>query len=241
MKHFHFAEITSTNDYAKDLLASNDVVFVTCDYQTGGRGRNQKVWLGDYGNNLYFSVGIKHQTPPDIELISAYQGLGCLAVMRCLQAKLPIIEFALKYPNDVMAKMDGAYKKICGVLIEHSFLGSACESTIIGAGVNVNQTKFPELPGINPVSMKQLGGEFDLTSLTKDMIATFRALLKLDLEQIHLLWEKELNISGREITLVSDQSKWIADGILTDGRLMLHSPDGAKQKIIDNGDSIRYL
>ena len=54
----------------------------------------------------------------------------------------------IKWTNDIYA----GDRKLVGILIEHRYCGSRLGRTIVGIGINVNQTRFdPTLP--NPVSM----------------------------------------------------------------------------------------
>jgi len=67
----------------------------------------------------------------------------------------------IKWPNDIYVEN----KKIAGILIENTLRQSTVVASIIGVGINVNQTEFPEnLP--NPVSMQQiLNQEVDMEVL----------------------------------------------------------------------------
>ncbi|MDE5795502.1 MAG: hypothetical protein K2H75_00165, partial [Muribaculaceae bacterium] len=57
----------------------------------------------------------------------------------------------VKWPNDIYV----GDRKICGILIEHAVMGTSIMHSIIGAGLNVNQTRFvSDAP--NPVSLLQL-------------------------------------------------------------------------------------
>ena len=56
----------------------------------------------------------------------------------------------LKWPNDVLVER----QKIAGVLIENQWKGNNLFSSIIGVGLNVNQTHFEY--GFNATSMKLL-------------------------------------------------------------------------------------
>ena len=60
----------------------------------------------------------------------------------------------VKWPNDIYV----GGEKICGILIEHRMHGDCLTSSIIGVGLNLNQTEFPpEL--VNPVSVASLTGK----------------------------------------------------------------------------------
>ncbi|MDE5813024.1 MAG: biotin--[acetyl-CoA-carboxylase] ligase, partial [Muribaculaceae bacterium] len=76
-----------------------------------------------------------------------------------------VIEAKVKWPNDIYV----GDRKICGILIRHSFMGSTVSYSVIGVGVDVNQTEFlSDAP--NPVSMKQITGEsYDLLLLEQEI------------------------------------------------------------------------
>jgi BirA family biotin operon repressor/biotin-[acetyl-CoA-carboxylase] ligase len=85
------------------------------------------------------------------------------------------IEAWIKPPNDIWV----ADKKICGILIEHSLRAGRISWTIIGIGLNVNQTVFPEdLP--NPTSMAILKEGGDLNEILSEFmeILTHTSLLQ---------------------------------------------------------------
>ena len=59
----------------------------------------------------------------------------------------------IKWPNDIYV----GNKKICGILISNKVKGANLSVSIVGIGLNVNQTVFPDwVP--NPVSIKQVSG-----------------------------------------------------------------------------------
>ena len=62
-------------------------------------------------------------------------------------------EIRIKWPNDIYHRN----KKLAGILIENTISGSQISSSVIGIGLNVNQTSFdPDLP--NPTSVKLITG-----------------------------------------------------------------------------------
>jgi BirA family biotin operon repressor/biotin-[acetyl-CoA-carboxylase] ligase len=73
-----------------------------------------------------------------------------LAILKALKS-LYIPDLHIKWPNDILS----ADKKICGILIEN-VIKNKLNSTIIGIGVNVNQTKFKNLPKAS--SLKNITG-----------------------------------------------------------------------------------
>ncbi|OGU56276.1 MAG: biotin--[acetyl-CoA-carboxylase] ligase [Ignavibacteria bacterium GWF2_33_9] len=246
MIYYNFKEITSTNDYARELLDENEIVCVTAQYQTKGRGRNNNVWYGNFGNNLYISFGLSHKNPCSIEKLSNLQAIGALAVNQTLLELTAKEMFFLKYPNDVFAITDTGKKKISGILIEHGFSGSDCIYSIIGIGVNVNETNFTGLIENEATSLKKIGFNFEIEEVEKLLINKFSLLLEQNETDIFNLWKSELNIIGKNIHLISankneytENENWIAIELLKDGRLKIEN-EKKKILIIDNGDSVRY-
>jgi Biotin-(acetyl-CoA carboxylase) ligase len=59
----------------------------------------------------------------------------------------------IKWPNDIYV----GKRKICGMLVENGLDGTDIDWSVIGIGINLNQTVFPgEL--LNPISLKRLTG-----------------------------------------------------------------------------------
>ncbi len=110
-KEIHFQTIDSTNSYLKrNYRELDDLCFVSAEQQSTGRGRQQRSWDSESGQNLLFSVLIK-----DKELIGHYEELSIVsayAILKVLQ-RYSIDELGIKWPNDVYA----GHKKICGILL----------------------------------------------------------------------------------------------------------------------------
>lgn len=73
---------------------------------------------------------------------------------------LHIPRISVKWPNDIMS----GSSKICGILIENTVKGSSITQSIIGIGLNVNQTSFASLNKVASLHMVT-GREFDLDEL----------------------------------------------------------------------------
>ncbi len=54
-------------------------------------------------------------------------------------------------------------------------------------------------------------------------------------------WHRELRLIGQHIHLVDDTDIWIVEQMLDDGRLLIRNITTLLERIIDNGDSIRYI
>lgn len=122
-------DVGSTNDEARRLALSGaaaDLVVVTAQRQSQGRGRRGREWISPVGN-LFFSLLIKL----DGNLAEAAQ-LGFAAAAAQVQAFQELglgADFAAKWPNDVLVGMD----KCSGMLLEPVDR----DWLILGIGVNV--------------------------------------------------------------------------------------------------------
>lgn len=168
----------SSNDEARKAIDSLDnlsVIAVRC--QTRGRGQSTNTWLTNPSENLTFSIVLKNPEILPTEQIAISQ-ITALSVVDYLA--LHGISAKIKLPNDIYV----GTKKICGLLIEHSIRSNKIMWSIIGIGINVNQTVFPSsLP--NPTSImleKQKSGNGDLTKSTSELE------LDLELYQFHQIY-----------------------------------------------------
>ena len=129
----HFKEIDSTNNYLKNSYQLlDDFTFATADYQSHGKGRNDRVWQSNSGENLMFSFLIKNK-----ELINKAESFSILTAVEVasLIEKYDISNVSIKWPNDILI----GDKKVCGILLE----GQVPDYLVVGVGLNVNQKEFP--------------------------------------------------------------------------------------------------
>ena len=132
--YLHFDEIDSTNNYLKNSYQLlNNFTFVTTDYQSKGKGRNDRVWESDKGKNLMFSLLIK-----DHKLLEHASHLSIMIGVIISQTleKYGFNNVSIKWPNDILIND----KKVCGILLE----GQLPNYVVIGVGINVNQETFPD-------------------------------------------------------------------------------------------------
>lgn len=146
---YHFPITASTNDDARDeKYREGDVVWA--DFQTAGRGQRGHEWHSRKGENLTFSVVLEPMFVPIAEQFSVSEVVALSLVDMLADYG---IEAKIKWTNDIYV----GDKKLVGILIEHSLAAATLRRTIVGVGINVNQTEFDaSLP--NPVSMAQLLG-----------------------------------------------------------------------------------
>lgn len=146
---YRFEELTSTNDEARlDRYTEGDLI--VAERQTAGRGQRGHTWLSPEGENLTFTLVVepKFLAARDQFLISEVAALALTDTFRRFD-----IETRIKWTNDIYHEDS----KLVGILIEHFYSGMQLRRTLIGIGININQTAFdPSLP--NPISMRQILG-----------------------------------------------------------------------------------
>ncbi len=149
-----------------------DFTVVTAKYQTKGRGQRGSTWDSEPSKNLMFSVfvdttRIKLDYPFYLSMATA------LAIRRSLNTFV-IPQLHIKWPNDILSH----HKKVCGVLIENVIKQAQVSASIIGIGLNVNQTEFKGLP--NASSLKNITGRYyNLDEILNSIIINLKQYVSL--------------------------------------------------------------
>ncbi len=150
---YYFEELTSTNDEAQNpQYDAGDVILA--ERQSQGRGQKGNRWSSETGANLTFSVILCPGFLPAERQFRLLQSVA-LAVADTLEACG--VPARIKWPNDIYA----GDRKAVGMLIENDLSNGYIARSIVGIGINVNQTEFdPSLP--NPTSLAlERGGSLD--------------------------------------------------------------------------------
>lgn len=232
--------MSSTNDYAKELLASYPYVMVTAQHQTAGRGRKGRPWHGDYGANIYASVGLRHTEEFTTDHLSSYMGRGALCVIRVLRKQCPKVRFRLKYPNDVQAYTPDGWAKIAGVLVEHEFQGSRCVTTVVGMGINIGQSTFPDTIVQKCTSLKLLDVVVAVSSLLDDLRDELSDLMSRSWFDVHETWVQELDMANKQLRIADTEGAWSLLRITSDGRLIVRNVVTQMERTVTDGDTVRY-
>ncbi|MGC4041353.1 MAG: biotin--[acetyl-CoA-carboxylase] ligase [Flavobacterium sp.] len=153
--------IDSTNDYLKQLskdAALENYTIVLADEQTKGKGQMGAKWFSEKGKNLTMSVlvnglSLRKEMVFDLNIAVA------LSVLRVLK-NIEIPNVSIKWPNDILSDS----KKVSGILIENALKTDGSVNSVIGIGLNANQTNFEGLPQAS--SLKCITGkEYDLEAV----------------------------------------------------------------------------
>ena len=191
------SEIDSTNMYAMEQIhaqkALSGSVYQT-DFQTNGKGQHGRIWESQRGENLLCTYILelnalkqgKNWVPSEQLGLSAAVALGTQAFFMEFAGE----ETKIKKPNDIYWRD----RKAGGILIENIVRGTDWTWTVIGIGLNINQTQFSNEAG-NPVSLKQITGkDWDIKTMQKKLAESLSASLNLWLTEGELLTLQKMEL-----------------------------------------------
>lgn len=232
MTVYRYKSLTSTNNEASRLapsLANGDAVVTHT--QTAGRGQRGNSWEAAPGMNLTFSVFLRPENIPAARsfLISM---ATAVAIVESLAKYMPDEEVSIKWPNDIYV----ADKKLAGILIENSFMGQNVESSIIGIGLNVNQSEFlSDAP--NPISMSMITGQhYDLDELLDDIVQNIVSLTA-DLSD-SVFADNIIQRYHSRLWRRTGVRRWrLPDGAEFDGSILRVAPTGHLELTLPDGSS----
>jgi len=191
------SEIDSTNMYAMEQIhaqkALSGSVYQT-DFQTNGKGQHGRIWESHRGENLLCTYILELNALKQGKNWVPSEQLGLSAAV-ALGAQAFFMEFAgeetkIKKPNDIYWRD----RKAGGILIENIVRGTDWNWTVIGIGLNINQTHFSNEAG-KPVSLKQITGkQWDIKAMQKKLADTLSASLNLWLTEGELLTLQKMEL-----------------------------------------------
>ena len=224
--HISLDQVDSTNSYAKRLLASDKVpdgTLITASEQTAGRGQADGKWHADTGQNLTLSYILYPS------FLSAdkqfFLSMAVSLAVRELCEEAVNDEIRIKWPNDIYHKN----KKIAGILIENTISGSQLSSSVIGIGLNVNQTEFdPDIP--NPTSLKLITGQDQQLDTIIQKLSGYIEKYYLQLRSLHFNFLDKaymVNLYRYHQTALyrkdNQEFKGVIVGVTKEGKLIIES------------------
>lgn len=183
--HIQVDRIGSTNTFATEYIAKNNPTegtVISAYDQTHGKGQIGRNWVSAPGLNITCSTILRPiflDSGRQFQLNMAVS----LAIKDLVDHLLDTEATMIKWPNDIYLHD----RKIAGILIQNSLLGKRIHTSVIGTGINVNQTVFPDhLP--NPTSMALHGEEQEL-DLVYGWLFRFlsKRYLQLKLDKVRLI------------------------------------------------------
>ena len=215
--------IDSTNSYLRELLQKKKLetfTVVSAKSQTNGKGQMGSTWTTESDKNLIISILINNSVE-NINQIFDLNIIVALSVIAVLNSE-NIPNLSIKWPNDIMSEN----KKIGGILIENIIKENGVINSIIGIGLNVNQTHFENLPKASSLK-NSMQMDFDIDLLIEKIVVQLKDNLK-NLDNFkQIFWNDYNNLLFKKDvpTVFQDANKnnfmGIIQNVNTDGTLKL--------------------
>mgnify|MGYP003564912453 CR=1 FL=1 len=200
--------VDSTNEYLKKLIKENDVeegTVILADFQTKGKGQKDGYWESEKGKNLTFSI-ILYPTFLDVQkqfYLSMGISLGIIEFLSHLSVKS-----CIKWPNDIYVNKN----KVAGILIENSIKKNLIAHSIIGIGINLNQSEFKS-DAPNPSSLYlELNKTYDTGEAYKILISYLNKWINLlynaNFKKIRTRYKKNLYLINKKTSFTDIKGKF---------------------------------
>lgn len=237
-KILHFKSLTSTQDKAKEFAKKGlSNLVIVADTQTRGRGRFKRKWHSEKGG-LWMSILVKPSNTSNLQYLTF---AAAVAVVESIK-KIANLKTNIKWPNDVHYKG----KKLCGILTEGSFGNE--NSVIVGIGLNVNQTSFPNGIKNIAISLRMITKKkFKINFFLNNIMGNFFHLYnnyhnKKKIGYILKKWKKFSDTINKSVTVITKTKK--LDGkvidIDKDCNLLLKLKNNKIVKVIEGDINVRY-
>ncbi len=220
MKIINLKSIDSTNDYCKRNLGED--LIVIAEEQSNGRGTKGRSFVSNSGG-LYISVMKNYGEFPASDSFKIMIN-SCVAVCKTLESFG--VSPKIRWANDVLA--DG--KKICGILIENTLSDAYISRSIVGIGLNINNTLPENLKDIATTLFEQTEKSISVEAVRKILIENLQKEYSIDDYRAYISW---LN---SPVTLKFLDGEVVAKAISVenDGRLKVEI--GGEIKIISSAE-----
>ena len=236
--------VDSTNQVVKKMAeeGAREGTLVIADRQTAGKGRSGRVWETPRGSAVAMTLLLRPPLPPErISMVTLVMGMAVAEAVR----ETTGLDAGLKWPNDVVI----GSKKVCGILTEMSAEMTCVNYIVIGVGINVNMTSFPEeISGIATSLALESKKEWPRAPLIACVMKHFEAFYEAFLESGDLAPLKErynrlLVNAGREVKVMDPQGSYTgtASGIDDLGRLIVTDSEGRIKEVYAGEVSVRGL
>lgn len=229
--------VDSTNEEIKRRAKSGaeQGFVIVSDEQTLGKGRLGRAWKSPKGSSIYESILLKPELPPSqAPCITLAAGL---AVCRAIN-ELAQVNARIKWPNDVII----GRKKLCGILTEMMIEDNAAAFAVVGIGINVNNSGFPEDISQKATSLRlEKGCIFSrneiIIKLAECFEDVYNEFIMSGFAAIKDEYVKSCATIGRTVSTLrqGEEISGTAVDIADDGGLVVEAADGEK-KYISTGE-----
>ncbi len=240
-KAFHHLEsVDSTNSRALGLLnltaSPPEGTVLFADVQTAGRGQLNRFWYSSPKKNLLLSVILYPIFLSGIRHFSLNQSVS-LALVDFFSKQLHL-DAKIKWPNDIYIRSS----KIAGILIQGGLSGSNFRYAVVGIGMNVLETHFPDTVPNATSLLLELGASPTPLELTEPLLIflerRYLALKSVPKELIKEQYENHLyRIHEKSIFLDKNKEEFEGTirGIGEGGQLLVELKNG-KTRLFTHGE-----
>jgi len=217
---------STSREFNPSDVSEKEIKVSLAEYQTSGRGRQQRTWISPFASGVCLSV-YQEVTYANFPVgLSVFIGIELIKSLK----KLGLRRLKIKWPNDLYFKE----RKLGGLLVElhQSRVGSLVAN--VGLGVNYKLPaieNWGENPDFKPIDLSRVKGSSHLNrnlliahfinSIINSLLSFNRDSLRniqSDWRDLDMLFNKELKIQvGSEI------NRGINKGIDGEGRLILET------------------
>ncbi|MDW5417774.1 biotin--[acetyl-CoA-carboxylase] ligase [Iodobacter sp. CM08] len=224
-------EIESTNRTLRQESAAAGSV-LAAEWQTAGRGRLGRPWVGSLGGSLLFSLVWRFNGG-----ISRLAGLSLavgIALARALEQQ-GYHGIGLKWPNDLLCPKG----KLAGILIELSGDALGPADAVIGIGLNLRLSPSERLHANHAADLSDCSGPSPKRNLLFASILNELAELLPRFDQdgfapLRSEWEARHIWQGEQARLISP------NGLESSGKIIGIAEDGALRIAGENGLQVVY-
>ena len=222
-----FESIDSTNTFGKNYILSSgpSPALILAETQTGGRGRCGRSFYSPEKTGLYMSI-LYTQDDYSYDALSATVSASVASALAIEELSGKSVQ--IKWVNDIY--MDG--KKAGGILCESVYI-NAKMGIIVGIGINVSTTEFPDFGSNAPTSTGKLDRSI-LAAKIYDLFMKFNS----DKENCLAEYKKRFYLKDKEITIHradGTQEYAIARGVDSRGGLIAEHKNG-EIEIVRSGE-----
>lgn len=228
---YRFSTLSSTNDEARNARYQHGDIIVA-EFQSAGRGQRGHLWSSARAENLTFSVVLC----PNFLVVTEQFLLSEVVALSLIDTLARYaLDARIKWTNDIYV----GDRKITGVLIEQNISSGVISRSIVGIGINVNQTKFDDaLP--NPVSIaqllqKEIDREVLIQTFYTSLMTRYSQLEQGDKESIQQEYRRHMYRLGVESPFRLPSGEVIRGticGVKPSGELMIQDDSGRVEEYL---------
>lgn len=193
--------------------------------QTQGKGQRGRQWKDSPGESLLTSIICTPECPLDRQFV--FNAAVAVSIAEVLTGLWEHWDIRIKWPNDIIIND----KKAGGILIENVLRGSNWTYSIIGLGLNIRQSAFPdELPFATSLKIAS-GRDFEIKTILEAVRSTIlgNTCGSLDPDGIMEEYNSYLYRRGGEQKFTNGSEEWkvVIQSAGANGMLQVQLADGS--------------